>query len=117
MPRFSKTGAAVSLILVLFIVSCAKRKDCYATIICLDSAGLVMDSVAVELYSYVKSTDGSAQGGQLKASGLTDESGKISFNFTHPAMFTIKAEKGAKQVTGNIRLQEGKEVQQTLTFP
>jgi hypothetical protein len=103
------------LILLFLVISCAKQKNCYATIVCKNASGKGIDSVFVELYSYVKGTE-SSSATELKASGTTDETGRISFSFKEPALYTIKTAKDTLGATSIIRLQEGKEVQKDLVL-
>jgi hypothetical protein len=108
----------LSIAAVFFILlSCAKKKNSYATIVCKDVTGNGIDSVTVELYTYVKKTDGTTGTGYLKANGITNETGRISFSFNVPSMYTVKVFKNSQIGTGFIKLEEGKEVQKDITLP
>lgn len=108
----------LSIAAVFFILlSCAKKKNSYATVVCKDVTGNGIDSVTVELYSYVKKTDGTAGTGYLKASGVTNETGRISFSFNVPSMYTIKVFKNSQSASSFIKMEEGKEVQKDITLP
>jgi hypothetical protein len=106
-----KSGCA--FLVSLFLISCAKQKDCYATIVCKEGSGAGLDSVVVELYSYVKGAEANTTP-ELKGSGMTDETGRISFGFKVPALYHVKTSKDTLSASSIIQLEEGKEVQMDL---
>ena len=111
MKTLIKTFCALSLIL-LVNTSCNKNKDCGANIVCKDANGQAVKGADVLLYANIKPN----VDGDIKAHGVTDENGKVTFIFKLPAIFDVKAEVNSKKATGMIRLEEGKTVEETVTI-
>lgn len=113
-------GFAALGLVYLFVTSCKKNTDCVATIYCVDSVGVGMPNIDVLLYAKVKTPIGGTITADVKASGVTDGSGMVSFTFKLPAIYDISATKGAGS-TGSlsgvsiIKLEEGKKVEKTVT--
>lgn len=113
-------GLALAGIVYLFNTSCKKNTDCIATIFCVDSTGIGLQGADVLLYANVKTPIGGTITADLKASGITDGTGRVSFTFKLPAIYDVKAMKNAgtsNSVTGVsiIKLEEGKTVEKTVT--
>lgn len=112
-----------------FFISCEKNTDCKATIQCADASGAAVPNAAVKLFANVKIANG---GGtvvaDLKANGVTDGGGNVSFLFKLPAIYDIvatmtainTASSGPATTTliGNaiIKLEEGKTVEKIVTL-
>lgn len=112
-------GFAIVGIGFLFNTSCKKNTDCVANIQCLDSTSAPMSDANVFIYANVKTTTGGTVTADLKASAITDASGRVSFTFKLPAIYDIKATKtvGTTTMTGIsiIKLEEGKTVEKVFT--
>ena len=50
----------------------------------------------------------------VKAAGVTDKDGKVSFIFKLPAIFDINASVGITSTTALIKLEEGKTTEKTV---
>jgi hypothetical protein len=102
----------------LFITSCKKNTDCIANIICNDSTGVGMSGATVYLYANVKTTGGGTITADIRATGVTDGSGRVSFTFKLPAIYDVKALKsvGSASMQGIsiVKLEEGKGVDKTV---
>jgi hypothetical protein len=102
----------------LFITSCKKNTDCTANIICNDSTGVGMSGATVYLFANVKASNGGTITADLRATGVTDGSGRVSFTFKLPAIYDVKALKTAgtasMQGISIIKLEEGKAVEKTV---
>lgn len=104
------------LIVFLFITgtSCDKKTDCIARITCLDSLGMPMPNAAVKLFANVKTPQGGTVTADLKADGITDDGGFVSFTFKLPAIYDIRATKGSLTGISIIKLEEGKVTEKTV---
>lgn len=111
----------------VFFISCEKNTECKANIKCVNAAGDPLQSVPVRLYANVKSSNGGTVTADLKANGVTDAGGMVSFVFKLPAIYDITATttavgSGSAAVTttitgtGIIKLEEGKTVDKTITL-
>jgi hypothetical protein len=104
----------------LCIISCRKNTDCVANVICNDSTGVGISGATVYLYANVKTTYGGTITADLRATGLTDESGKVSFTFKLPAIYDIRASKVISAKTYSalsiIKLEEGKGIDKTVVL-
>ncbi len=102
----------------LFITSCKKNTDCVANIVCNDSTGVGMTGATVYLFANVKTPVGGTVTADIRATGVTDGSGRVSFTFKLPAIYDVKAVKtaGTKTLQGIsiIKLEEGKGVEKTV---
>ncbi len=102
----------------LFITSCKKNTDCVANIICHDSTGVGLGGATVYLFANVKTPNSGTITADLRATGVTDESGRVSFTFKLPAIYDIKALKGtgtsSVQGISIIKLEEGKGVEKVV---
>ena len=117
MKKIITVGSFLVTFFVLFIVcgtqsSCHKENtNCTAVVTVVDSAGTTpISGCAVKLY---------APHGQVEGNGVTNASGTVSFTFTLPAIFNIKATKGIAQNdtlkgSGIIQLQIGSTVSATV---
>ena len=109
------TGIGIMTILFLTNTSCVKHTDVKATVICVDSTGREIPGANVKLFATVKNQNGSKFVADVKAEGLSDNEGKVSFVFKLPAIFDIKATSGNLTGTGIIKVdEEGKEAQKTV---
>lgn len=109
-------------------ISCDKNTDCKATIQCVDDNGSAISGAAVQLYANVKTSNGGTVVADLKANGVTDGSGNVSFLFKLPAIYDIVATKtavssstaspGTMTLVGNsiIKLEEGETVEKKVTM-
>jgi len=104
--------------LLLFVVlgtqtACTKTNtNCTATIIVIDSASKPVNGIAVKLYAPLNGT--------IEANGTTNGAGSVSFNFSEPAIFNIKATWAIKandtlKGTGIIQLTGGQTTSATVT--
>lgn len=104
--------------------SCQKDTDCKARVICRDSTGVSVGNANVQLYAVVKDpNDPKGQAtytADVKANGVSDGSGQVSFVFKLPAIYDIRATiaVGTKTLvgTGIIKLEEGKTVEKIVTI-
>lgn len=104
--------------------SCQKETDCMANITCVDSAGIAVSNASVNLFAQVKDPNDpkgvATNTADVKASGTTDEGGKVSFVFKLPAVFDVRATviSGAKTFSGTsiIKLETGTAVEKTVTL-
>ena len=104
----------------LFITSCKKNTDCIANVICNDSTGVGISGATVYLYANVKTPVGGTITADLRATGVTDAGGKVSFTFKLPAIYDIRALKTISAKTYSalsiIKLEEGKGVEKTVVL-
>jgi hypothetical protein len=91
--------------------ACNKNTECKANIKCQDKNGAPVKGAEVLLYANIKP----GVDGDIKAHGVTDDNGKVSFVFKLPAIFDVKAAVSTKTATGMIKLEEGKTSEETLT--
>ncbi len=111
---------AVAILAVgfLFITSCKKNTDCVANIVCNDSTGVGMSGATVYLYANVKTPVGGTITADIRATGVTDGGGRVSFTFKLPAIYDVKALRtvGSASMVGIsiIKLEEGKAVEKTV---
>ncbi len=111
-----------------FFISCEKNTDCKATVKCVDATGSAVPNAAVQLYANVKTAQNTTVIADLKANGVTDGGGNVSFVFKLPAIYDIVATTTAvntgttgpatSTLVGNsiIKLEEGKTVEKTVTL-
>ena len=112
----------------VFFISCQKNTDCKATVTCVDGSGSAVPNAAVQLFANVKTAQNTTVVADLKANGVTDGAGNVSFVFKLPAIYDIVATTTAANtstfgpatvtLTGNsiIKLEEGKTVDKTVTL-
>jgi hypothetical protein len=98
------------------ISSCGKKTDCTAVIYTKDSVDMPISGARVLLFANVKTATGGTITADLKADGVTDESGRVSFVFKLPAIYDIKASVGTYSGAGIVKLEEGKSVDKTITL-
>ncbi len=91
--------------------SCDRDKSCKATVECKDANGQAVKGAEVYLYANIKPN----VDGDIKAHGVTDDNGKVSFIFKLPAIFNVNATVNSKKANGMIKLEEGKEITETVT--
>jgi hypothetical protein len=104
--------------------SCQKDTDCKARVTCRDTVGAPVSNANVLLYAVVKDpNDPKGQAtytADVKANGVSDASGDVSFVFRLPAIYDIRATiaAGTRTIvgTGIIKLEEGKTVEKTVTL-
>ena len=94
----------------IILCSCPKNTECKATIICKDANGESVKGADVTLYAEVKKN----VEGDIKAHGVTDNNGRVSFVFKLPAIFDINATVNSKTSKGMIKLEEGKTAEETI---
>lgn len=111
-----------------FFISCEKNTDCKATIQCVDNSGAAVPNAAVQLFANVKTSNGGTVVADLKANGVSDGGGNVSFLFKLPAIYDIVATMTAASTStsgpatttlvGNaiIKLEEGKTVEKVVTL-
>lgn len=111
-----------------FFISCEKNTDCKATVKCVDANGSPVQNAAVQLYANVKTSNGGTVVADLKANGVSDGGGTVSFVFKLPAIYDIVASMtvantgtvgpATSTLIGNsiIKLEEGKTVEKTVTL-
>jgi hypothetical protein len=92
------------------LIACAKNTECKANITCHDQNGQPIANAKVFLYAEVKKN----VEGDVKAEGITDANGKVSFIFKLPAIFDVKANVNSKEGKSIIKLEEGKTVEETV---
>jgi hypothetical protein len=119
------SGFLVSTILMTG-VSCQKDTDCKARVFCKDSVGAAFPNANVLLYAVVKDpNDPKGQAtytADVKANGVSDGGGEVSFVFKLPAIYDIRATSVATTATGTrtlvgtgiIKLEEAKTVEKTV---
>lgn len=111
----------------VFFISCEKNTECKANIKCVNSAGQPLQNATVRLYANVKTSTRGTVTADLKANGVTDAGGMVSFVFKLPAIYDITATttavgSGSAAVTstiigtGIIKLEEGKTVDKSVTL-
>lgn len=104
----------------LFITSCRKNTDCIANVVCNDSTGVGISGATVYLYANVKTPNQGTITADLRATGVTDAGGKVSFTFKLPAIYDVKATKVISAKTYSalsiIKLEEGKGVEKVVTL-
>lgn len=115
----------------IFFISCQKNTDCKATVKCVDASGSPVAGAAVQLFATVKTGSANSTGtviADLKANGVSDGAGNVSFVFKLPAIYDIVATTTAVNtstfgpatmtIVGNsiIKLEEGKSVDKTVTL-
>jgi hypothetical protein len=113
---------------VFLISSCQKNTDCKATVKCVDANGTAVANAAVQLFATVKTGTTGTVVADVKANGVSDGAGNVSFVFKLPAIYDIVATTTAVNtstfgpatmtITGNsiIKLEEGKSVDKTVTL-
>ncbi len=115
------------LCIIYFFISSEKNADCKANIKCVNDSGQPLQNAAVQLYANVKTANGGTVVADLKANGVTDAGGMVSFLFKLPAIYDITATTtavgtGSSATTstlvgaGIIKLEEGKTVEKTVTL-
>ncbi|MGZ3932104.1 MAG: hypothetical protein ACXVPQ_04150 [Bacteroidia bacterium] len=110
------SGFVVFGILYLTNTSCAKKTDCIANIFVNDSNGVAVNGADVRLFANVKTPQGGTVTADLKANGLTDGEGKVSFTFKLPAIYDVRAAVSTRTAASIIKLEEGKAVDKTVTI-
>jgi hypothetical protein len=112
----------------LFITSCKKNTDCVGVVICQDSTGAGVAGTRVYLYANVKTPNQGTITADIRATGITDEAGRVSFTFKLPAIYDIMATKTVSAAATStsstktysavsiIKLEEGKTIDKTVTL-
>lgn len=113
-------GCVVLTFALMVNSSCEKNTDCKANITVTDSTGGGASNIPVLLFATVKTANNATVTADLKAEGVTDGSGQVSFTFKLPAIYDIRATRsvGTKTyvATGIIKLEEGKGVDKTVSL-
>ncbi len=109
-----KTKLLISALALIMFSACQKKTDCQASVTINDENGLPLQGVDVRLFANVKTQENGTVTADLKANGITDETGRVFFNFKLPAIYDIKAISGTYTTTGIIKLEEGKKVNKNL---
>jgi hypothetical protein len=118
---------AIFAIGFLCVTSCKKNTDCVGVVICNDSTGTGISGAQVYLYANVKTPVGGTITADIRASGVTDEAGRVSFTFKLPAIYDIMAIKSVAATStasaaktysaiSIIKLEEGKTIDKTVTL-
>lgn len=107
-------GSIIFGVLILVLSSCVKKTDCTANITCNDTQGKPMSGVEVRLFANVKTSLNTTKVADVKASGVTDKNGKVSFVFKLPAIFDINASVGTASTSAIIKLEEGKTTEKLI---
>ncbi|MCA6438005.1 MAG: hypothetical protein IM600_07160 [Bacteroidetes bacterium] len=107
--------------LILATTGCEKNTDCKATVKVVDSTGAISPNSDVFLYASVKNgTAGTTVVADVKANGTTDAGGEVKFTFKLPAIYDIRSTRvvGTRTLiaSGIIKLEEGKNVDKTVTL-
>lgn len=110
------SGVAAFGFLYMTNTSCAKKTDCIANVYCNDSLGMPVNGADVRLFANVKTPQGGTVTADLKANGLTDADGKVSFTFKLPAIYDIRASVATRTAASIIKLEEGKSVDKVVTI-
>jgi len=119
-----KLKIAITTIALLGVIcftntSCDKKTDCIGKVICVDSLGGLMSGANVQLFADVKTATGGTVTADLRANGVTDASGQVSFTFKLPAIYDVRCSKpgaGGYLMTGAsiIKLEIGQETDKTV---
>ena len=96
--------------------ACQKKTDCTATVTCNDEDGLPLKGADVRLFANVKMEKKGTVKADLKANGITDETGRVFFNFKLPAIYDIEVISGTDTLIGIIKLEEGKTVNKSFAI-
>jgi hypothetical protein len=110
------SGIVAFGILYLTNTGCAKKTDCIANIFVNDSTGVPVNGADVRLFANVKTPQGGTVTADLKANGLTDGTGKVSFTFKLPAIYDVRAAVATRTAASIIKLEEGQAVDKTVTI-
>ncbi len=108
------TSLALGLMTLGLSTSCEKNTDCKLIIKTQRENGNIVSGANVKLYANVKTSSGSTVEADLKAEGVSDGSGSVSFTFKLPAILDIKAVSDTLEGVGIIKLEEGKTVDKTV---
>lgn len=108
------TSLALGLFVMAFNSSCQKNTDCKLVIKTQRENGNIVSGANVKLFANVKTSSGSTVEADLKAEGVSDGSGSVSFTFKLPAILDIKAVSDTLEGVGIIKLEEGKTVDKTV---
>lgn len=106
----------LTLVCVLFSVSCVKNTDCAAQINCIDSNGAKVRGAEIMLFANTKTKKNGTVRADIQASGKTDASGEITFTFKLPAVYDIRAVNNNDTAIGIIKLEEGKRIVTVIKF-
>ena len=111
------TSLAIGLFAIVFGSSCQKNTDCKLTVKTVDALGNVVGNATIKIYANVKTSSGATVEADLKAEGVSDNSGSSTYTFKLPAILDIKAvATGSLSGVGIIKLEEGKTVEKTVTL-
>jgi len=97
---------------ILVLSACQKKTDCTANIICNDAQGNPVNGVEVRLFATVGTNPKKIA--DVKANGVTDKDGKVSFVFKLPAIFDVNAAVGTTTASTIIKLEEGKTIEKVI---
>lgn len=118
MNLFRKTSLifAVSVVF-LNLLSCNKDTTCIAKIKCKDSSGNAVNGARVNLYAMVENENKSKFRADIQATGVTDNSGEVTFSFDLPAIFDIGVSVNTQTANAIIKLEEGKTTTKEVRLP
>ena len=102
----------MALPLLFIISSCQKDTTCKAIITVKDTLGVPVGSVNLRLYS--PTTKPGYTG--IEQTGVTDASGKASFEFKLEATYSIDASAAGLSGTNTISLKPGETVEKTVVI-
>jgi hypothetical protein len=108
------TSFTFALMTLVFSSSCEKKTDCKLIIKTQKENGSIVSGANIKLYANVKTSSGSIVEADLKAEGVSDASGSVSFTFKLPAILDVKAVSDTLEGVGVIKLEEGKTVDKTV---
>ncbi|MEO6305010.1 MAG: hypothetical protein ABIP51_17745 [Bacteroidia bacterium] len=110
MKNYLATGLVIALTALIF-TNCRKKTDCQADITCQDANGKPVSGAEVKLFANVGNPKRMAD---VKANGVTDKDGKVSFVFQLPAIFDVNAAVGTSTASTLIKLEEGKKTEKII---
>ncbi|MGZ3885625.1 MAG: hypothetical protein ACXVPQ_13200 [Bacteroidia bacterium] len=98
--------------------SCQRKRDCIIYVSCKDSLGVAKPGITIQLYSYSTGTDAApVTAADLKAQGLTDNTGRANFTFKLPGMYKVVASSVSGTGSGVVKSQEGRGVLVQFVVP
>jgi hypothetical protein len=111
-----KTKLLIAALALILVSACQKKTDCTASVTVNDENGLPVQGADVRLFANVKDQQNGTVTADLKANGITDETGRVFFTFKLPAIYDVKVIAKYDTLHGIIRLEEGQTVTKTLAI-
>ena len=103
-------------VLMVLTPSCKQpNQDCIAIVHVVDTGQVPMTGASV-LLSKTNITNYNGVTANVSQTGTTDGGGAVTMTFSLPAVLDVSVTKGAKSGTGQIRLEAGQTVSQTITI-